>query len=109
MEGLSDLHGPELFVHPTSLFRRSSSARYQNCQLTKSQCYPETSNLTLEEIDFLFTEDGADGLRKFGRKSQPVQESLRPIEDISQDAEKARASLAGEKSEHIDHIDDKAS
>lgn len=72
--------------------------------------YPETSNLTLEEIDFLFTTDGADGLHKFGRKSQPVKESLRPNEEILQDVERRRSSIGGtEKGEQVERIDDKAS
>lgn len=74
------------------------------------QFYPETSNLTLEEIDFLFTTDGADGLHKFGRKSQPVKESLRPNEEILQDVERRRSSIGGtEKGEQVERIDDKAS
>ncbi|PIA89310.1 hypothetical protein CB0940_06949 [Cercospora beticola] len=72
--------------------------------------YLETSNLTLEEIDFLFTTDGADGLHKFGRKSQPVKESQRPNEEILQDVERRRSSIGGtEKGEQVERIDDKAS
>lgn len=75
-------------------------------------CYPETSNLTLEEIDFLFTKDGSTGLRKFARRSQPVQESLKPLEQIERDIgiEKSGDSpYAGAQADHIDKIDDKAS
>ena len=75
-------------------------------------CYPETSNLTLEEIDFLFTKDGNTGLRKFTKRSQPVQESLKPLEQIERDigVEKTRSgSYSGGQADHIDKIDDKAS
>lgn len=74
-------------------------------------CYPETSNLTLEEIDFLFTKDGNTGLRKFGRRSQPVQESLKPNEQIQReiDVEKAGGTFSGGQVDHVDKIDDKAS
>lgn len=75
-------------------------------------CYPETNNLTLEEIDFLFTKDGNTGLRKFTRRSQPVQESLNPIEHIKRerDIEKgADGSYAGGQVDHIDKVDAKAS
>ena len=44
--------------------------------------------MTLEEIDFLFTKEGNTGLRKFGAKSRPVQESLRPTAEIAEDVEK---------------------
>ncbi|KAI7539529.1 putative Myo-inositol transporter 1 [Hortaea werneckii] len=39
-------------------------------------CYPETSNLTLEEVDHLFTKEGHKGIKQFTRKSRPVLESL---------------------------------
>ncbi|KAI4762735.1 putative Myo-inositol transporter 1 [Aureobasidium sp. EXF-3400] len=39
-------------------------------------CYPETSNLTLEEVDYLFVKDGKEGIHKFTGKSQPVKISL---------------------------------
>jgi len=40
-------------------------------------CYPETSNLTLEEIDYLFIKEGRHGVRALTGASQPVQESLK--------------------------------
>ena len=55
---------------------------------TVPRSYPETSNLTLEEIDFLFTKEGNKGAKKFMVRSQPVQESLKPVEQIEQDVEK---------------------
>ena len=74
----------------------------------------ETSNLTLEEIDFLFTKDGNTGVKKFAMRSRPVQESLRPVADIEADFENSteksrRASADGQRVDHIDHIDDKVS
>lgn len=42
----------------------------------KSNSYPETSNLTLEEVDYLFVKDGSHGIHKFTSKSQPVKISL---------------------------------
>ncbi|EME40962.1 hypothetical protein DOTSEDRAFT_91026 [Dothistroma septosporum NZE10] len=75
-------------------------------------CYPETSNLTLEEIDFLFTKDGNTGLRKFTRRAQPVQESLKPIEQIERDIGVEKGGVghySNVHADHIDKIDDKAS
>ncbi|KAG9742450.1 putative MFS sugar transporter, partial [Aureobasidium melanogenum] len=39
-------------------------------------CYPETSNLTLEEVDYLFVKEGSKGIHKFTGPSQPVKISL---------------------------------
>lgn len=54
-------------------------------------CYPETSNLTLEEVDYLFVKDGQSGLKKFTRRSEPVQAS------IKDDVEKGAAAM------HLEH------
>lgn len=43
-------------------------------------CYPETSNLTLEEIDYLFVKEGRKGVRALTAPSQPVQESFKEQE-----------------------------
>ncbi|KAK6391578.1 hypothetical protein LTR65_004413 [Meristemomyces frigidus] len=40
-------------------------------------CYPETSNLTLEEVDYLFIKNGRSGVHALTGPSQPVQESLK--------------------------------
>lgn len=40
-------------------------------------CYPETSNLTLEEVDYLFTKEGRSGVHASTGRSQPVQDSLK--------------------------------
>lgn len=77
--------------------------------ITVMQFYPETTNLTLEDIDFLFTEDGADGLPKLGRKRRPVQESVRPSnEEMAQDVEKGRLSTGGEQLEHVERVGEKS-
>ncbi|KAF2719089.1 general substrate transporter [Polychaeton citri CBS 116435] len=39
-------------------------------------CYPETANLTLEEVDFLFIGEGKHGLHQFTERSKPVEESF---------------------------------
>ncbi|TIA47357.1 putative Myo-inositol transporter 1 [Aureobasidium pullulans] len=57
-------------------------------------CYPETSNLTLEEVDFLFIKDGSKGIHKFTGPSQPVRISLSG--DVEQGA---RRMMHGEKGE----------
>jgi len=54
-------------------------------------CYPETANLTLEEVDYLFVKDGNSGLKKFTRRSEPVQASLKD------DVEKGAAAM------HLEH------
>lgn len=54
-------------------------------------CYPETSNLTLEEVDYLFIKDGQTGLKKFMRRSEPVQVS------VKEDVEKGAAAM------HLEH------
>lgn len=56
--------------------------------------YPETSNLTLEEVDFLFIKDGSKGIHKFTGPSQPVRISLSG--DVEQGA---RRMMHGEKGE----------
>ncbi|KXT08016.1 hypothetical protein AC579_2532 [Pseudocercospora musae] len=75
--------------------------------------YPETSNLGLEEIDFLFTKEGNTGLTKILKKSQAVKESLKSAAKIDHDVERSgalRASYAQEKvDDHVEQIDDKAS
>lgn len=41
-------------------------------------CYPETTNLTLEEVDYLFVKEGRKGFfNKFKGPSQPVLESFK--------------------------------
>ncbi|KAH0353887.1 putative MFS sugar transporter, partial [Aureobasidium melanogenum] len=45
-------------------------------RLTASNSYPETSNLTLEEVDYLFVKEGSKGIHKFTGPSQPVKISL---------------------------------
>lgn len=46
--------------------------------------YPETANLTLEEVDYLFVKDGQKGIKRLWHRSQPVLISLK--EDVGQGA-----------------------
>ncbi|KAK5165291.1 uncharacterized protein LTR77_009389 [Saxophila tyrrhenica] len=70
-------------------------------------CYPETSNLTLEEIDYLFIKDGKKGVGQLKARSQPVQESLRPAEEIAEDVEK-HAVRESDEADHVEAKDEKA-
>ncbi|KAI4726169.1 putative Myo-inositol transporter 1 [Aureobasidium sp. EXF-10728] len=56
-------------------------------------CYPETSNLTLEEVDYLFIKGGREGIHKFTGKSQPVRISLSG--DVEHGAEKMSEEKRG--------------
>ncbi|KAI4721609.1 putative Myo-inositol transporter 1 [Aureobasidium sp. EXF-10727] len=56
-------------------------------------CYPETSNLTLEEVDYLFVKGGREGIHKFTGKSQPVRISLSG--DVEHGAEKMSEEKRG--------------
>ena len=100
---------PSIFL----LFRLCSSGIFEQkspwleCCTDSFSSYPETTNLTLEEIDFLFTKEGSTGLQKFGRRSQPVQESLKPVEEIEQDVEK-HASVSG-ATDHVERQHKKSS
>jgi len=58
-----------------------------------SNSYPETSNLTLEEVDYLFVKDGSHGIHKFTSKSQPVKISLSG--DVEHGAEKMSEEKRG--------------
>jgi len=65
-------------------------------------CYPETSNLTLEEIDHLFTEAKdlpPHGASKFFKPTDPVRMSLahRPGHKWSEDGNDVEKSTIGEK------------
>ena len=46
-------------------------------------CYPETANLTLEEVDHLFTKGGKHGLKEVAQlqPTQPVVESRKAHDD----------------------------
>ena len=58
-----------------------------------SESYPETSNLTLEEVDYLFVKDGSHGIHKITSKSQPVKISLSG--DVEHGAEKMSEDKRG--------------
>lgn len=56
MEGLPHLHVPQLFFHTAGCKCTTESVQNAPTDSTKYFCYPETSNLTLEEVDWLFYE-----------------------------------------------------
>ena len=104
MEGVLRLHGSQFSFHTTCLLLVYFHSRcYENKTRLISNSYPKTSNLTLEEIDYLFTKEGKKGVGKFTARSQPVQESLRPTEEVEQDVEKQGAA----DSEDADHVEGK--
>ncbi|KAK4896947.1 hypothetical protein LTR27_005194 [Elasticomyces elasticus] len=70
-------------------------------------CYPETSNLTLEEVDHLFTAGGRHGIKKLTAPSQPVQESFK-AHSLGDD-EKLGGSSGDRAAEHVDEIKDNKS
>jgi hypothetical protein len=74
-------------------------------------CYPETKNLTLEEIDVLFIKEGKKGLAQLKARSQPVQESLRPIAEIEKDVERQGMSekyaVQDVEDDHVEGKDEK--
>lgn len=89
--------------------------------LTVHDSYPETNQLSLEEIDYLFITQGNRGTRKFLSKAGPVQISLKPKAQIEDDIEREvgsgevkgagrEAPLSGE-TEHNENgeIDEKSS
>ncbi|KAK5696661.1 hypothetical protein LTR97_007965 [Elasticomyces elasticus] len=70
-------------------------------------CYPETSNLTLEEVDHLFTAGGRHGIKELTAPSQPVQESFK-AHSLGDD-EKLGGSSGDRAAEHVDEIKDNKS
>jgi len=46
--------------------------------------YPETANLTLEEVDYLFVKEGHKGIKQLWHRSAPVLISLK--EDVGKGA-----------------------
>jgi len=82
-------------------------------------CYPETSNLTLEEVDHLFTSEHSQGSWKKGfkgledlakvRPSEPVRKSFEPVPgwgpDGEGDEERGNGVLAGGEKGRGDGID----
>ena len=74
-------------------------------------CYPETSGLTLEEIDYLFTKDGRSGVQALTGPSQPVQESIKEQKLMREglkgdDIEKRAESASAEHIEIPEEIKD---
>lgn len=50
--------------------------------------YPETTRLSLEEIDWLFVKEGNKGIKQFYSRAGPVKESLKPLAEIERDLER---------------------
>jgi hypothetical protein len=78
--------------------------------------YPETANLTLEEVDYLFVKEGHKGVKQMWHRSAPVLISLK--EDVGSGAAEMGlteddASKNGEKTDGLqedasaDHIEAK--
>lgn len=75
--------------------------------------YPETNQLSLEEIDYLFIKSGNTGKKKFFSRAQPVLESLKPVAEIERDLEREgsgseskRGGMDGASSgEHVENGD----
>ncbi|KAK5117413.1 hypothetical protein LTR62_006032 [Meristemomyces frigidus] len=68
-------------------------------------CYPETSNLTLEEVDHLFTTGGKHGFKEVAKMqpAEPVQQSLH----VPHDDEKMVGGVGREGSrEHVETLDE---
>lgn len=62
-------------------------------------CYPETTNLTLEEVDYLFVkkEDGGSGERMGLQRTQPVRASLEG--DVEKGSEALHLEVSGATTE----------
>ena len=84
-----------------------------------SNSYPETSRLSLEEIDWLFVKEGNKGTKQFFSRAGPVKESLKPVAEIERDLERD-AGHDGAKTdemevtgvargEHVEHDTDEKS
>jgi hypothetical protein len=84
MASLPHLHVYKPRLCTSGLFLVSLSTPTPPVQLLTPSSYPETSNLTLEEVDYLFVKDGREGVHKFTGRSQPVKVSLK--EDVEQGA-----------------------
>jgi hypothetical protein len=71
--------------------------------------YPETANLTLEEVDYLFVKEGHKGIKQLWHRSAPVLLSLK--EDVGKGA--AEMGLTedseGRHEEKVDGLQDEGS
>lgn len=73
-------------------------------------CYPETSGLTLEAVDYLFIKEGRKGLHQFTGPSEPVRASISDDVDVERaarqelraDQEKKRMDSDG----GVGHVED---
>jgi hypothetical protein len=78
LESLPDLHGHECGFHPACLLLlpRGTSFDLLDGSTHCANLGIQTSNLTLEEVDHMFTKGGRSGLPALRHRSVPVQVSL---------------------------------
>ncbi|KAK3072107.1 hypothetical protein LTR53_007415 [Teratosphaeriaceae sp. CCFEE 6253] len=67
-------------------------------------CYPETTNLTLEEVDNLFITEGEHDGKTLTTPNQPVQESLEA--QHPDDDEKLAGGIGASSAEHVEAPDE---
>lgn len=67
-------------------------------------CYPETSNLTLEEVDYLFIKEGRKGVHALTAPSQPVQESFKE-QKIRRESLRSNDEEKGAGRESVEHTE----
>lgn len=60
-------------------------------------CYPETTNLTLEEVDYLFVKKEEGGGRKGLQRTEPVRASLEG--DVEKGSEALHLEVSGARTE----------
>lgn len=110
LEDLLGLHVHKSRVHPPCVLlvrRNPLNLLRRIVQSDDVHSYPETKNLTLEEIDYLFIKDGKKGLKQFTTRSQPVLESLKPVEEIEADVEKQAERRSSGDVDHVEGKDEK--
>ncbi|KAK3114335.1 hypothetical protein LTR53_007462 [Teratosphaeriaceae sp. CCFEE 6253] len=67
-------------------------------------CYPETTNLTLEDVDNLFITEGEHDGKTLTTPNQPVQESLKA--QHPDDDEKLAGGIGASSTEHVEAPDE---
>jgi hypothetical protein len=107
MEGLSDLHVPELLIHPTS--RKSTSSIYKSTSadtLYQYFCYPETANLTLEEVDWLFYQgDVVKHSRRVAKEGWDKAEGAEPEPGILETGRAGSSKKGADEAEKYENRD----
>ena len=110
MERVLDLHVPELLVHSAS--RKCHLQHEQHSLLTlrlKYFCYPETANLTLEEVDWLFYEGNVvRRSRRIAKEGWDVAEGVAPQAQILETGSMTSSKRGDETAEKKERIGDSA-